>query len=56
MPLSDAEATELLGPKCLDCGWRRGWVPSCPHYDDAHQPAGITDANVRVAAARVASA
>ena len=55
MPLSDAEATELLGPKCPDCGWRRGWHnPSCPQYDDERRAPGLTDANVRAAADRQA--
>lgn len=24
MTLTDAELTELFGPKCPDCGWRSG--------------------------------
>lgn len=30
MSLDDATLTEILGPKCPDCGWRRG----------QHRPAG----------------
>lgn len=29
-PLSDEDLTEIFGPKCRDCGWRR----------DLHQPGG----------------
>lgn len=45
MTLDDATATEALGPKCPDCGWRRGqhrpavafsgeqWLTACPRYE-----------------------
>jgi hypothetical protein len=39
MTLTDAELTDLFGPKCPDCGWRRGqhrpdgqWLTRCPRY------------------------
>lgn len=44
-PLPDAIFTDALGPKCPECGWRRGAhrpaitigepVPACPHHQDA---------------------
>lgn len=39
MTLTDEQVTEILGPKCPDCGWRRGqhrpggkWLTRCPRY------------------------
>lgn len=47
MPLSDAEATEMLGPKCGGCGWRRGWhAPWCSQRNGNRAP-DITDANAQ---------
>lgn len=40
LAITDAAATAILGPKCPQCGWRRGWhrgplagQDPCPHYD-----------------------
>lgn len=47
MNVDDATATEILGPKCPDCGERRGqhrppaafsgeqWLTACPRYGEA---------------------